>query len=61
MQQEPQRRDWHALTDAEQTELRIAFGHYLDTLPPTCSLTAKIERLRAWLAARGIEYRDSAG
>jgi hypothetical protein len=59
MQPEPARRDWNALRDAEQTELRVAFGHYLDGLPPTCSLDTKIERFRAWLAARGVDYRDA--
>jgi hypothetical protein len=61
MQQDGPRRDWEALDDAEQTEFRVAFGHYLDGLPPTCSLDAKIERFRAWLAARGIDYRDGPG
>ncbi|WP_058555744.1 hypothetical protein [Thiohalocapsa sp. ML1] len=61
MQQDSPRRDWAALEDAEQTELRVAFGHYLDALPPTCSLDTKIERFRTWLAARGIDYRDEPG
>jgi hypothetical protein len=51
-------RDWHGLDDGEQTELRVAFGHYLDTLPPTCSLETKIERFRRWLAERGVDYRE---
>jgi hypothetical protein len=51
-------RDWHALQEAEQTELRIAFGRWLDGLPPTCSLETKVERFRQWLAERGIDYRD---
>jgi hypothetical protein len=58
MPSEQRPRDWQALSDEEQTALRVAFGHYLDSLPPTCSLEAKIERFRAWLAARDVDYRD---
>jgi hypothetical protein len=54
----PRIRDWDSLDDSEQMELRLAFGHYLDSLPPTCSLEAKIERFRRWLAERGIDYRE---
>lgn len=50
-------RDWHELSEAEQTALLDAYGRYLDQLPPTCDLTTKVERFRAWLADRGIEYR----
>ncbi len=52
-------RTWHDLSEDEQTRLRIAFGHYLDRLPPTCSLQTKVERFRHWLAERGIDYPDS--
>jgi hypothetical protein len=51
-------RDWHSLDDSEQTELRLAFGQFLDSLPPTCSLETKIERFRCWLAERGVDYRE---
>lgn len=51
------RRDWADLGDDEQTRLQIAYGHYLDSLPPTCSLETKIERFRHWLSAQGIDYR----
>jgi hypothetical protein len=50
-------RDWAELGEEEQTRLQIAYGRYLDSLPPTCSLETKIERFRRWLADRGIEYR----
>jgi hypothetical protein len=57
MTQEPsQRGDWHQLDEDTQTELQVAFGHYLDRLPPTCSLDTKIERFRRWLAERGVTY-----
>ncbi|MFY9974603.1 MAG: hypothetical protein WAK53_10120 [Chromatiaceae bacterium] len=49
-------RAWTELAEEEQTRLRIAYGHYLDTLPPTCSLETKIERFRHWLAAQGVDY-----
>ena len=50
-------RDWATLDADERTILQVAFGHYLDTLPPTCSLETKIERFRGWLAARGVSYQ----
>jgi hypothetical protein len=49
-------RAWTELGDEEQTRLQIAYGHHLDSLPPTCSLETKIERFRRWLADRGIAY-----
>jgi hypothetical protein len=49
-------RDWHQLSAAEQLALREAYGRYLDTLPPTCDLSTKLERFRQWLAERGITY-----
>jgi hypothetical protein len=39
-----------------QLELRDAYGHYLDSLPPTCSMETKIERFRRWLEEQGIVY-----
>ena len=48
---------WDELPDDRRLQLRIAFGHYLDTLPPTCSLESKIERFRHWLDQRGVSYR----
>jgi hypothetical protein len=42
-------RDWDTLDTEEQTTLRIEYGYYLDSLPPTCSLETKIERFRNWL------------
>jgi hypothetical protein len=42
-------RDWDSLDVDEQTVLRIEYGHYLDALPPTCSMDTKIERFRNWL------------
>jgi hypothetical protein len=53
-------RDWRSLSEDTQIELRIAFGHYLDSLPPTCSLGTKIERFRHWLAEHGIRYDADA-
>lgn len=55
---EPPLRPWEGLTPEEQLQLREAYGHYLDTLPPTCSLETKIERFRRWLAERGVDYRQ---
>ncbi len=49
-------RDWRDLTAEEQLQLREAYGHYLDNLPPTCDLDGKIERFRRWLAERGVRY-----
>ena len=49
--------NWDELPAQQQLELREAYGRYLDSLPPTCDLTLKIERFSRWLAERGIEYR----
>lgn len=48
--------DWEHLTEARQLALREAYGHYLDSLPPTCSLDTKIERFQRWLASQGVRY-----
>jgi hypothetical protein len=47
---------WGQLSSQKQTELRVEYGHHLDSLPPTCSLETKIERFRSWLRERGITY-----
>ena len=57
-EQERKMRPWTSLESEEQTNLRVAFGHYLDTLPRTCSLEVKVERFRAWLQSQGVDYQD---
>jgi hypothetical protein len=47
---------WESLTMDRQLELREAYGHYLDSLPPTCSMETKIECFRHWLEEQGIRY-----
>jgi len=47
-------RGWDSLEAEEQTDLRVAFGRYMDTLPPTCSLEAKVERFRSWLQCHEV-------
>jgi hypothetical protein len=49
-------RDWHQLSPDEQLALREAYGYFLDSLPPTCSLETKIERFSRWLAQQGVRY-----
>jgi hypothetical protein len=49
---------WERLSSEKQIALREEYGHYLDSLPPTCSLETKIERFRQWLAERGIEWQQ---
>lgn len=49
-------RSWDGLSGEEQTALRVEYGHYLDTLPPTCSLEEKERRFAQWLAERGIVF-----
>lgn len=48
--------DWASLDSAEQTRLRVEYGHYLDQLPTTCSLEEKNARFMRWLAERNIRY-----
>jgi hypothetical protein len=47
---------WSLLDPGRQLALREAFGRYLDRLPPTCSLDAKVARFRDWLARQGIDF-----
>jgi hypothetical protein len=54
----PRLTDWESLPVDRQLELKVAFGWYLDALPPTCSLETKIERFRAWLRERGIRHAE---
>jgi hypothetical protein len=48
--------NWSQLPSQEQLRLREEYGHYLDRLPPTCSMETKIERFRQWLLERGVVY-----
>ena len=50
-------KEWDDLSSAKQLALREAYGHYLDTLPPTCSMDEKNARFQRWLAERGVNYR----
>jgi hypothetical protein len=49
-------RAWNDLSGDEQTALRIEYGRYLDSLPPTCSLDEKERRFAGWLSERGIRF-----
>jgi len=51
-----QQKDWDDLSLGEQLELREAYGHYLDGLPPTCCMDEKNDRFQRWLAERGIRF-----
>jgi hypothetical protein len=57
MSNERELRDWSQLHPDEQNSVRIEYGRYLDSLPPTCSMDTKIERFRRWLREeKGIDY-----
>ncbi len=47
---------WDSLPAEQQTRLRVEYGRYLDSLPPTCSLEEKNARFARWLAERGVVY-----
>ena len=49
-------RKWSSLSPEEHLALRQAFGHYLDSLPPTCSMDTKVERFRTWLATQPVDF-----
>ncbi len=53
---QPGRRRWSELDADRQISLREAYGRYLDSQPATCSMDAKIEQFRRWLAGRGIDF-----
>jgi len=50
-------RPWDALPADEQLRLREAYGHYLDTLPPTCDLRTKQQQFQDWLAGQGVYWQ----
>lgn len=49
-------RRWSELGPDRQIHLREAYGRYLDSQPPTCSMDTKIEQFRRWLASQGIDF-----
>ena len=50
-------RNWDTLGTDEQLAIREEYGHYLDSLPPTCSMDSKIERFARWLREqKGVLY-----
>ena len=51
---------WEYIDRLRQIELRDAFGHYLDTLPPTWSLDMKDAQFQEWLRKKGIQYNDGS-
>ena len=57
MHETPPARAWDSLTPEQEVELRVAFGHHLDRLPPSCSLDTKLQRFQAWLAERGVRFQ----
>lgn len=48
--------DWEALSQEDQLRLRVAYGRYLDDLPPTCALDEKRARFSYWLQQQGFQY-----
>jgi hypothetical protein len=52
-------RSWDGFDTEEQTDLCVAFGHYLDSLPPTCSLETKVESFRSWQKDHGVDHQDA--
>ncbi len=52
-------RRWQDLSPEEPLQLREAFGRYLDSLPPTCSMESKVARFRQWLAQRDLLFEKS--
>jgi predicted Fe-S protein YdhL (DUF1289 family) len=47
-------RAWSSLTDAERQKLLADYQPELDRQAPTCSFETKLERMRRWLAGRGV-------
>ena len=47
---------WDKISPEEQLRLRIDYGHYLDQLPPPCSLEEKSARVVRWLAAHDVLF-----
>lgn len=47
---------WGELAPGRRLALREAYGYYLDTLPPTCSMEEKNRRFARWLAKQGVAF-----
>ena len=52
-------RPWSSLSESEQTELMQAYQPVLDTEAPTCSFERKLERMKAFLKARGVSITEA--
>ena len=58
LDQAKKRIPWDELSPEEQLRLRVDYGHYLEQLPPTCSLEEKNARFVRWLAAHGVLFNS---
>ena len=52
-------RPWSSLTEAEQTELMIAYQPLLDMQARTCSFDAKLARMQDFLRTRGVSITEA--
>ena len=52
-------RPWTSLTEDERSALLSAYQPVLDREAPTCSFDAKLARMQAWLAERGVSISEA--
>lgn len=52
-------RPWSSLTDDERSDLLAAYQPVLEAQPLTCSFDAKLARMQAWLAGRGVSITEA--
>ncbi|MCB1546063.1 MAG: hypothetical protein H6872_00135 [Methylobacteriaceae bacterium] len=52
-------RPWSSLTEAEQTELMVAYQPSLDAQALTCSFDAKLARMQDFLRTRGVSITEA--
>jgi len=52
-------RPWSSLSECERTRLIIAYQPELDKEALTCSFDRKLERMQAFLKARGVSIAEA--
>ena len=52
-------RPWSSLTEDERSALLADYQRVLDTQPLTCSFDAKLARMQAFLAERGVSISEA--
>lgn len=55
----PTPRRWSSLSEAERSELLIAYQPVADCEELTCSFDVKLKRMQTWLAGHGVTISEA--